>query len=124
MIDDIDQQLEETLGGLRLVSPYVVGSAVLTGDGFIVASELPHESYEKKATVIAMSMLTMGQEAIGELGSSDVERVLVESKDSYIVMVNAGPGAILAAVAEKEIILGLLFVAIKETVAKVNTLLY
>ena len=124
MADGIDGLLEETLRGLRGVSPYVVGSAVVTGDGFVVASELPDENYEMKVTVMAMAMLTMGQEAAGEIGTSDVERVLVESKDSYIVMVNAGPSAILAAVAEKEIILGLLFVAMKETVAKVNTLLY
>jgi predicted regulator of Ras-like GTPase activity (Roadblock/LC7/MglB family) len=120
----IDQRLEEALRGLRQISPYVVGSAVVTGDGFIVASELPDESFEKKVTLMAMAMLTMGQEATGELGSSDVERVLVESRDSYIVMVNAGPTAVLAAVANKSIVLGLLFLAMKETAAKVYRLLY
>lgn len=124
MVDEIDRQLEEALRGLRQVSPYVVGSAVVTADGFVVASELPDENYEKKVTVMAMAMLTMGQEATGELGSSDVERVLVEGKDRYMAMVNAGPSAVLAAVAEKDIVLGLLFVAMKETAAKVSTLLY
>lgn len=124
MVDEIDRQLEEALRGLRQVSPYVVGSAVVTADGFVVASELPDENYEKKVTVMAMAMLTMGQEATGELGSSDVERVLVEGKDRYMAMVNAGPSAVLAAVAEKEIVLGLLFVAMKETATKVSTLLY
>jgi predicted regulator of Ras-like GTPase activity (Roadblock/LC7/MglB family) len=124
MVEDIDEQLVETLRGLRQFSPYVVGSAVVTGDGFIVASELPDENYEKKVTVMAMAMLTMGQEATDELGASDLERVLVESKDSYMVMVNAGPSAILAAVAKKEVVLGLLFLALRETAAKVNKLLY
>jgi predicted regulator of Ras-like GTPase activity (Roadblock/LC7/MglB family) len=124
MAEEIDRQLEEALRGLRQVSPYVVGSAVVTADGFVVASELPDENYEKKVTVMAMAMLTMGQEATGELGSSDVERVLVEGKDRYIAMVNAGPSAVLAAVAEKRIVLGLLFVAMKETAGKVSTLLY
>lgn len=124
MAVEIDQQLEDTLRGLRQVSPYVVGSAVVTADGFVVASELPDENYEKKVTLMAMAMLTMGQEAAGELGSSDVERVLVEGRDSYIAMVNAGPSAVLAAVAEKEIVLGLLFVAMKDTAARVSTLLY
>ncbi len=124
MVEEIDRQLEQVLRGLRQVSPRVVGSAVVTGDGFVVASELPDENYEKKVTVMAMAMLTMGQEATGELGSSDVERVLVEGKDRYMAMVNAGPSAVLAAVAEKEIVLGLLFVAMKETAAKVSTLLY
>lgn len=124
MAEEIDRQLEEALRGLRKVSPYVVGSAVVTADGFVVASELPDENYEKKVTLMAMAMLTMGQEATGELGSSDVERVLVEGKDSYIAMVNAGPSAVLAAVAEKGIVLGLLFVAMRETAGKVSTLLY
>ncbi len=124
MGEDIEQLLQGSLRGLRQVSPYVIGSAAVTGDGFVVASELPDENYEKKVTVMAMAMLTMGQEAAGELGSNEVERVLVEGKDSYIVMVNAGPSAILAAVAKKDIILGLLFIAMKETAAKISKLLY
>lgn len=124
MTDDINRQLEETLRGLRQVSPHAVGSAVVTGDGFVVASELPDENYEKKVTLMAMAMLTMGQEATSELGATDVERVLVEGRDSYIVMVNAGPSAVLAAVADKEIILGLLFVTMRETAAKVRRLLH
>jgi predicted regulator of Ras-like GTPase activity (Roadblock/LC7/MglB family) len=124
MVDDIDQQLTEALRGLRRASPHIVGTAVVTGDGFVVAADLPDETYEKKVTIMAMAMLTMGQEATDELGSTDVERVLVESRDSYIVMVNAGPGAVLAAVASKEMILGLLLVAIKETAAEISSLLY
>ena len=124
MADDLDQQLERTLHGLRQASPHVVGAAVVTADGFIVASELPDDNYEKKVTVMSMAMLTMGQEATDELGSSDVERVLVESRDSYMVMVNAGPGAVLAAVASKEMVLGLLFLALRETAARVSKLLY
>ena len=124
MVEDIDQQLEEALRALRSVSPHVVGSAVVTGDGFVVASELPDENYEKKVTIMAMAMLTMGQEATNELGSSDVERVLVESEDSYVVMVSAGPSAVLASVATKEVVLGLLFLALKETATRISKLLY
>jgi predicted regulator of Ras-like GTPase activity (Roadblock/LC7/MglB family) len=124
MVEEIDQQLVEALRSLRHVSPYVVGSAVVTGDGFVVASELPDENYEKKVTLMAMAMLTMGQETTSELDSDDLERVLVETKGSYIVMVNAGPSAILAAVARKEIVLGLLFLGLKETAARISKLLY
>ena len=124
MADDIDQQLTKALRGLRQVSPHVVGAAVVTADGFVVASELPDENYEKKVTVMSMAMLTMGQEATDELGSRHVERVLVESKDSYIVMVHAGPSAVVAAVSSKEMVLGLLFLAMKETSARVSKLLY
>jgi predicted regulator of Ras-like GTPase activity (Roadblock/LC7/MglB family) len=124
MASDIDQQLTEALRGLRQASPHVLGAAVVTGDGFIVASDLPDDSYEKKVTVMAMAMLTMGLEAADELGTSGVERVLVESKDSYIVMVGAGPGAVLSAVAGKEMVLGLLLLAMKQTAAQVSSLLY
>jgi predicted regulator of Ras-like GTPase activity (Roadblock/LC7/MglB family) len=124
MAEEIDQQLTDVLRGLHQASPYVVGAAVVTADGFIVASDLPDEQYEKKVTVMAMAMLTMGQEATDELGSSDVERVLVESKDSYMVMVNAGPSAVLASVSSKETVLGLLFLTMRETAERVNKLLY
>jgi predicted regulator of Ras-like GTPase activity (Roadblock/LC7/MglB family) len=124
MADEIDQQLTKTLRSLRQALPHLVGAALVTADGFIVASDLPDEQYEKKVTVMAMAMLTMGQEATDELGSHDVERVLVESRDNYIVMVNAGPSAVLAAVSSKEAVLGLLFVTMRETAARVAGLLY
>ena len=123
MVGDIDQQLTDALRRLRQASPHVLGAAVVTGDGFVVASDLPDDSYEKKVTVMAMAMLTMGLETADELGSSDVERVLVESKDSYIVMVGAGLGAVLAAVAAKEMALGLLLLAMKQTAAEISSLL-
>jgi predicted regulator of Ras-like GTPase activity (Roadblock/LC7/MglB family) len=124
MADEIDQQLTDTLRGLRQASPHVVGAAVVTADGFIVASDLPDEQYEKKVTVMAMAMLTLGQEATDELGSHDVERVLVESRDSYMVMVNAGPSAVLASVSGKETVPGLLFLTMRDTAERVNKLLY
>jgi predicted regulator of Ras-like GTPase activity (Roadblock/LC7/MglB family) len=124
MADEIDQRLTDMLRSLRQASPHLAGAAVVTADGFIVASDLPDEQYEKKVTVMAMAMLTMGQEAADELGSNDVERVLVESSDSYIVMVNAGPGAVLAAVSSKRTVLGLLFLTMRETAERVSKLLY
>jgi len=124
MAGEIDQLLAEALRGLRQASPHVVGAAVVTADGFVVASDLPDENYEKKVTVMSMAMLTMGQEATDELGSSDVERVLVESKDSYIVMVHAGPSAVVAAVSSKKMVLGLLFLAMREASARVSRVLY
>lgn len=124
MGEEIDQRLKDTLRSLRQASPRLVGAAVVTADGFIVASDLPDEQYEKKVTVMAMAMLTLGQEATGEMGSSHVERVLVESRDNYMVMVNVGPSAVLAAVSNKETVLGLLFVTMRQTAAKVSELLY
>jgi predicted regulator of Ras-like GTPase activity (Roadblock/LC7/MglB family) len=124
MAESIAVELKETLRVLRGASPYIMGSAVVTSEGFVIASELPDETTEKKVTIMAMAMLTLGQETTSELDSSDLERVLVESKDSYIVLINAGPSAVLAAVANKEAVLGLLFLATKKAVAEIKELLY
>jgi predicted regulator of Ras-like GTPase activity (Roadblock/LC7/MglB family) len=123
MARDIVESLQVALHGLQEVSSYVMGSAVVTGDGFVVASDLPSEMDEKKITVMAMAMLTLGQETMNELGASDLERVLVESKDSYIVLVNAGPDAVVAAVAGKDIVLGLLLVTMRQTVQQIEEIL-
>ncbi|HID62297.1 MAG TPA: hypothetical protein EYP49_06100 [Anaerolineae bacterium] len=120
---DIVESLGEVLHGLQEISPYVMGSAVVTGDGFVVASDLPSEVDEKKITVMAMAMLTLAQETMSELGVSDLERVLVESKDSYIVLVNAGPDAVVAAVAGKDVVLGLLLVSMRQTVQRIEGIL-
>ena len=124
MVQDIDRRLEETLRGLRQVSLSIVGSAVVTGEGFVVSSELPDESYERKVTLMSMAMLTMGQETTGQLGAGDPERVLVENGTHYIMMCNAGSAAVLAVIAEKGVSLGLLFLAMKETATRVNRILF
>lgn len=117
---DIIENLRKILQELQKMSPYVIGSAVVTSDGFVVASDLPSEVDEKKITIMAMAMLTLGQETMNELGVSDLERVLVESKDSYIVLVNAGPDVVVAAVADKDAVLGLLLVVTKQIVQQVE----
>jgi predicted regulator of Ras-like GTPase activity (Roadblock/LC7/MglB family) len=124
MAESIAVELENALQVLSKASPYIMGSAVVTGEGFVIASELPNEIAEKKVTIMAMAMLALGQETTRELGSSDLERVLVESKDSYIVLINVGPSAVLAAVADKEAVLGLLFLSMKKAVAEIKELLY
>ena len=124
MAEKISAELKNALQALPRASSHIMGSAVVTSEGFIIASDLPDKVAEKKVTIMAMAMLTMGQETTSELGSSDLERVLVESKDNYIVLVNAGPSAVLAAVAEKEAVLGLLFLAMKKVVSDVKELLY
>lgn len=124
MAEGIAAELKNALRALRGVSPHIMGSAVVTSEGFVVASELPDEIAEKKVTIMAMAMLALGQETTSELDSSDLERVLVESKDSYIVLINASPSAVLATVANKEIVLGLLFLAMKKAVAEIEELLY
>lgn len=124
MAESIAVELGNALQVLSKASPYIMGSAVVTSEGLVIASELPNEIAEKKVTMMAMAMLTLGQETTRELGSSDLERVLVESKDSYIVLINVGPNAVLAAVADKEAVLGLLFLSMKKAVAEIKELLY
>ena len=124
MAEGIAIELKNALRSLRRASPHITGAAVVTSEGFVIASELPDEIAEQKVTIMSMAMLTLGQETTTELGSSDLERVLVESKDSYIVLMNANPSAVLAAVADKEVVLGLLFLAMKKAVAEIKELLY
>ena len=124
MAEGIAIELKKALRALRRASSHITGAAVVTSEGFVIASELPDEIAEQKVTIMSMAMLTLGQETTTELGSSDLERVLVESKDSYIVLMNANPSAVLAAVADKEVVLGLLFLAMKKAVAEIKELLY
>ncbi|MDY7041148.1 MAG: roadblock/LC7 domain-containing protein, partial [Chloroflexota bacterium] len=92
-------------------------------DGFVVASDLPRGVDEKKITIMAMAMLTLAQETMDELGTSDLERVLVESKDSYTVLLNVNADAVLATVATKDAVLGLLLLAMAQAVQEIEKIL-
>ena len=97
----------------------VEGSAVVTRDGLLVASELGDVDAETFAAMSA-TMFGAAETAFSELGKGLVERVIVESARSKLILMGAGSSAVLVVMVDSKVNIGLVLVEMKKATAKIE----
>jgi predicted regulator of Ras-like GTPase activity (Roadblock/LC7/MglB family) len=117
---DLDKELTVVLRGFQAAAPGVMGSAVVSIDGFAIASELPGSVEERRVSAMAAAMLALGEQTAGEFEHGGLERVFVEGADGYTIVTSAGPEAVLAAIASRDAKLGLIFLQMGRTAESVR----
>ncbi len=117
---DLGKVLTEVLRGFQTMAPGVRGSAVVSVDGFAIASELPGTVEERRVSAMSAAMLALGEQTANEFEHGTLERVFVEGQDGYTIVTSAGPDAVLAAIARKDAKLGLIFLQMARTAESVK----
>jgi predicted regulator of Ras-like GTPase activity (Roadblock/LC7/MglB family) len=105
---DMSDELTEVLTVLQATAG-ILGSAVVSADGFAIASELPGSVEERRVSAMAAAMLALGEQTANEFEQGRLERVFVEGMEGYTIVTSAGPEAVLAAIASKDAKLGMVF---------------
>jgi predicted regulator of Ras-like GTPase activity (Roadblock/LC7/MglB family) len=118
--DDIGKVLTGVLREFQGAAPGVMGSAVVSADGFAIASELPGSVEERRVSAMAAAMLALGEQTASEFEQGGLERVFVEGNGGYTIITSAGPDAVLAAIASKDAKLGLIFLQMGRTAQAVT----
>jgi hypothetical protein len=109
--------MQDILRGLRSASPDIIGAAVVSIDGFIVASVLPSEVDEELVSGMAAAMLGVGERISSELMASVMEQVYVRSEKGYVVLNAVGADSVLVVLTNKDAKLGLVFIEVKRRCA-------
>ena len=120
---DMGKLLTEVLRGFQVAAPGVMGSAVVSVDGFAIASELPGSVEERRVSAMAAAMLALGEQTANEFEHGGLERVFVEGGDGYTIITSAGPEAVLAAIASRDAKLGLIFLQMGRTAESVRRIM-
>lgn len=107
------EKMQDLLRGLRQTSPDIIGAAVVSIDGFIIASVLPTEIDEELVSGMAAAMLGVGERISSELMSSTMEQIYVRSEKGYVVINAVGTESVLVVLTTKDAKLGLVFIEIK-----------
>jgi predicted regulator of Ras-like GTPase activity (Roadblock/LC7/MglB family) len=107
------EKMQDILRGLRGASPDIIGAAVVSIDGFIVASVLPSEVDEELVSGMAAAMLGVGERISSELMASTMEQVYVRSEKGYVVLNAVGADSVLVVLTSKDAKLGLVFIEVK-----------
>lgn len=109
MTPSIATQLDIILNDFERNVPHVQATAVVSTDGLVIASRLPAEVEEDRIGAMGAAILSISTRSGGELERGEIVRVLIEGADGYILIRSVGEFAILVALVERDVRLGLLF---------------
>ena len=102
-----EDQLAEALDTLMHDSSEIQASALVSLDGFIMASALPEGMQEDRVGAMSAAILGLGERAAAELGRGHLSQVFIEGAEGYVILMAAGGRAVLTVLAEPGAKLGL-----------------
>jgi predicted regulator of Ras-like GTPase activity (Roadblock/LC7/MglB family)/type II secretory pathway predicted ATPase ExeA len=120
---DRTENLNRVLKNLQNGSPDVEACALITDDGLMVASALPHDLDEIRVAGMSSTLLSLGTRAAAELRRGEVREVIVRGEQGYAVMIGAGRGVSLLVVANERAKLGLIFFDMTEAISAIKRIL-
>ena len=87
----------------------VEASALISTDGLMIASALPHGMDEDRVGAMSAAMLSLGERISGELGRGGLDTVYVKGQRGYVILMSVGEEAVLTVLAREQAKLGLIF---------------
>jgi len=123
MVPTISDQLNAVMGEFERNVTHVQATAIVSTDGLVIASRLPHTVEEDRIGAMGAAILLISSRSGQELDRGEMERVLIEGENGYILLHSIGADAILIALVDKDVRLGMLFYECKKCIAKLNQIL-
>ena len=117
------ERIQDVLRSLRAVSPDIVGSAMVSTDGFIIASLLPSEVDEELVSGMAAALLGVGERIATELMGGSMEQTYVRGRLGYVILNAVGQDALLIVLTTPDAKLGLVFLDVRRRVAELAKIL-
>ena len=113
-------RLADVLDSFLGVSSETEAAAVVSADGLPMASALPPDVEEDRLAAMSAALLTLGERAAEGLGRGDLGQVFVEGKDGYVVLMAAGPHAVLVTITSKQAKVGLVLFEMRKAAAQIE----
>jgi predicted regulator of Ras-like GTPase activity (Roadblock/LC7/MglB family) len=117
------EQMQAVLRNIRAASADIIGSAILTSDGFVVASMLPAEVDEEMVSAMAATLLGASEQIADEVISSDLEQTYVRAKDGYVIVNAVTKEEVLIILTNRNVKLGLVFMEARKRSEELHKLL-
>jgi predicted regulator of Ras-like GTPase activity (Roadblock/LC7/MglB family) len=117
------EQMNQTLRTLVQNTPDLEGAATVSLDGLILASVLPAGTDEDRVSAMAAALLSLGERTAQELQRGTLEQVYVKGDSGYIILMAAGPEAVLEVIAGPGAKLGMVLLDMKRAAQEIVRLL-
>lgn len=118
-----EEQLVRALNDLMHNDADIQAAALVSLDGFTMASALPAGMQSDRVGAMSAAILGLGERAAAELGRGHLSQVFIEGANGYVLLIAAGDRAVLTALAEKDSKLGLVLYDMKVTAESIGRIL-
>lgn len=118
-----EQLLAEALDDLMREDADIQASALVSLDGFTMASALPAGMQADRVGAMSAAILGLGERAAAELGRGHLSQVFIEGETGYVLLMAAGDRAVLTAMADPAAKLGLVLYDMKATAERISQIL-
>ena len=116
-------RLAAALDDFLAVSPDVEGAAIVSPDGFPIASALPVHVEEDRLAAMSEALLILGERSASELGKGNLAQIFVEGPYGHVVIMAAGANAVLVAVTSKGAKVGLVIFEMRATARRISSVM-
>jgi len=117
------ESLDVILKKLLAAIPEVKSAAIVSVEGLPIASALPQDIDETRVSAMTAAILSLGERAAHEMQKGELEQIMVKGSDGYLLVLAAGPNAVLTVSTTKDVRLGLIFLDCKRTCEKIAELI-
>lgn len=118
-----EERLATALNDLMDESPEVQAAALVSLDGFTMASALPEGMHEDRVGAMSAAILGLGERAATELGRGQLSQVFIEGDGGYVMLIAAGDRAVLTCLAGIEAKLGLVLYDMRSAADRIAEIL-
>ncbi|MBI4956380.1 MAG: roadblock/LC7 domain-containing protein [Myxococcales bacterium] len=115
--------LNKSLSGLQASTADIEASAVVSEDGLIIASALPQGTEESRVAAMSAAMLSIGSRTTAELRRGKLQQLFVRGDAGYLILMHAGPHAVLLVMARADAKLGLIFFELQRAADEIRSIL-
>ena len=117
--DSLDDILKRLLGAI----PEVKSAAIVSAEGLPIASALPQGVDETRIAAMTAALLSLSERAIIEMAKGDFDQLYIKGSNGYLLVMQAGPNAVLTVSTTKEVRLGLILLDCRRTCEKIAQLI-
>lgn len=112
--------ITDVLKRLRTSSPDIFGAAVVSLDGFLIASVAPSEIDEELVSGMSAALLGVGERISNEMMRAPLNQIFVKSEKGYVILNSVGEDAVLVLLVTNEAKLGLIFLELRRVVPELQ----
>jgi predicted regulator of Ras-like GTPase activity (Roadblock/LC7/MglB family) len=117
--ETLDDLLKKLLGAI----PEVKAAAIVSAEGLPIASALPQGVDETRIAAMTAALLSLSERAIIEMNKGDFDQLYVKGSTGYLLILQAGPNAVLTVSTTQDVRLGLILLDCRRTCEKIAQLI-
>jgi len=101
-------------------NPGVKTVRIVSTEGLPIGSALPKEVDETRISAMIAALLSLSEKSVTEMKRGEFDQLYVKGSDGYLLILRAGPNAVLTVSTTKDVRLGLSFLDYKRTCEKIG----